>query len=71
LSTFLGGGQVLGLLRIRILAEVAEHHAHHFGRGIEHADAALRHLRGHGRIEHQAPAVERRIRQQRRTIFSL
>jgi hypothetical protein len=60
----LGRRQILGFLRVRILAQVVEHRAHHLRRRIEHADAALGDLRGHRRIEHQAPAVERRIRHQ-------
>ena len=58
----LGGGRVLGLLRVRIAPEIAQHHAHHLGRRVEHADPALGDLRGHRGIEHQPPAVERGIR---------
>ncbi len=48
-------------LAVRVLAEPQQHGAHHVGRILEHRDAAILEFRGHCRIEHQPPAVHRRV----------
>jgi hypothetical protein len=58
-------GEILRRLGIRVLAEIAQDRPGHVRGRIEHADSALRDTRCDRRIEHEPPAVERRIRHER------
>ena len=62
ISSVFGRLQVGLVLAVRVLAQVGQRDADHLARRVEHRDAAVLELGGLLRIEHEVPAVDRRVR---------